>query len=111
MATISKDIAIVNGTEGLCKDEDPELFFPEGKGHVEATREAKGICSRCPIVEECLAVAMKNGEKYGIWGGTTAKEREYLRRRPHQVSSHITVLRLSQGRKDLVPIVDENAIF
>lgn len=111
MATIHKDIAIVDSTESACAKADPDLFFPEGKGHVEATREAKAICSGCPIVEECLAVAMKNGEKYGIWGGATTKEREYLRRRPHQVGNHIRVLRLSQGRKDLVPIVDENAIF
>lgn len=111
MATNNKQVLIVDSAEGLCKDADPDLFFPEGKGHVEATREAKAICSACPIVEECLQVAMQNGEKYGIWGGATTKEREYLRRRPHQVGSHIRILRTSQGRKDLVPIVDENAIF
>lgn len=108
---VKKETFIVDSRDAACATVDPDLFFPEGKDHVQKTREAKAVCSTCPIVENCLEVAMKNGEKFGIWGGATTKEREYLRRRPHQLGNHIRVLRLSQGRKDLVPIEDENAIL
>jgi hypothetical protein len=37
--------------------------------------EAKEICSRCPVITQCLDHAKANGEE-GIWGGTTSRERE-----------------------------------
>ena len=33
-----------------------------------------------PIKEECLAWALKNGERYGVWGGTTEQQRRRLQR-------------------------------
>ena len=62
----------------LCAQTDPEIFFPEKGG---STREAKKICARCPVRAECLEYALKNDERFGIWGGLSERERRRLRRR------------------------------
>lgn len=64
---------------GACArpDIDPELFFPE-RG--QSTGEAKAICARCPVKDVCLEVALANGEKFGIWGGLSERERRRIRK-------------------------------
>ena len=61
--------------KGLCRNEDPEIFFVDPGA---SAAEAKAICKRCPIQPECLAWAIKMRERYGVYGGLTAKERENL---------------------------------
>lgn len=61
-----------------CAQTDPEIFFPEDK---EDVRLAKTICRTCPVTAQCLAFAMENSETFGVWGGTTARERQILRNR------------------------------
>lgn len=62
---------------GLCRGVNPDLFFPE-RG--ESTREAKEVCRGCPVREECLEYALAGGEKFGIWGGLSERERRRIRR-------------------------------
>jgi WhiB family redox-sensing transcriptional regulator len=64
--------------EGLCRTVDPELWFPE-KG--SSAPEAKRLCRRCPVIQQCLAYALENREIYGVWGGHTANELKLLRQR------------------------------
>ena len=61
--------------EGLCKESDPEAFFPEKGG---STKQAKAVCRRCPITEKCLQYALDNEERYGIWGGKSERERRMI---------------------------------
>jgi WhiB family redox-sensing transcriptional regulator len=65
-----------------CTAEDPELFFPVGSGrpYGEQAAEAKRVCHRCPVIDECLEWALAVGEE-GIWGGLDDEERRRLRRR------------------------------
>jgi WhiB family redox-sensing transcriptional regulator len=59
-----------------CRGEDCSLFFPSvGLDTVKA----RVICSICPVREECLAFAVDDVEIVGIWGGTSAKQRQKLR--------------------------------
>ena len=60
-----------------CLGVDPDLFFPERGA---STREAKRVCSACVVREECLEYALANGEKFGIWGGMSERERRRVRR-------------------------------
>jgi WhiB family redox-sensing transcriptional regulator len=60
-----------------CLGVDPDLFFPERGA---STREAKSVCGSCEVREECLEYALVNGEKFGIWGGLSERERRRLRR-------------------------------
>ncbi|HEX6416769.1 MAG TPA: WhiB family transcriptional regulator [Candidatus Saccharimonadales bacterium] len=67
--------------KAVCRDEDPELFFPIGNsGPAKAQIEqAKAVCGRCPVIDACLAHALKTGEDYGVWGGLSEDERRALR--------------------------------
>lgn len=63
--------------EALCAQTDPEIFFPE-KG--QSTREAKLICGRCVVREQCLAYALEDRDLLGVWGGTAPRERNEIRK-------------------------------
>lgn len=54
-------------------------LFPEAS----AQQSARGICTKCPVRRECLAVALDDRIEWGIWGGMTERERRaLLRERP-----------------------------
>jgi WhiB family transcriptional regulator, redox-sensing transcriptional regulator len=69
----------------LCLREDPDLFFPVGNIRSGRTAlqidEAKAVCRRCPVAEQCLSWAVDVGPVEGIWGGTTEGERRTMRLR------------------------------
>lgn len=64
----------------------PDLFFPEGKSNdvIAGEKQAVQVCSTCPVQADCLAYAIANDERYGVWGGKTPTELNALkgRRRP-----------------------------
>ncbi len=60
-----------------CMGVDPDLFFPERGA---STREAKEVCRGCVVQEDCLEYAVTHGEKFGIWGGMSERERRRVRR-------------------------------
>lgn len=64
---------------GRCAETDPELFFPD-KGQPSAP--AKRVCARCEVRVECLQYALDRGERFGIWGGASEKERRRLAKLP-----------------------------
>lgn len=64
--------------DALCSQVDTDLFFPEKGG---STKEAKSVCARCEVREECLNYAMANDERFGIWGGMSAPDRRRRRSR------------------------------
>src|ERR1017187_23691 len=64
-------------TKANCMGFYPDLFFPERGA---STREAKEVCRGCVVREDCLEYALANGEKFGIWGGLSERERRRLRR-------------------------------
>ncbi|MFD6356682.1 WhiB family transcriptional regulator [Nocardia tengchongensis] len=63
---------------GLCAQTAPDAFYPD-KG--ESTEPAKQICQRCAVTRECLNYALDNEEQFGVWGGTSPRERRMMRRR------------------------------
>ena len=68
---------------GACRTENVSTyrrdpFFPE-KG--QPTRVAKRICAPCPVRTECLEYALAAGERWGVWGGLSERERRRLKRR------------------------------
>ena len=64
--------------QASCAKTDPEVFFPS---HGDPAIEARQICARCPVRDDCLAYALDADESYGIWGGLDPDERRNLRRR------------------------------
>jgi WhiB family redox-sensing transcriptional regulator len=67
----------INFTDPLCSQVDTELFFPE-KGDYYTAQVAKKICRQCSHLQECLEWALVN-ERFGVWGGTNAKDRQRIR--------------------------------
>ncbi|WP_030560772.1 WhiB family transcriptional regulator [Streptomyces aureocirculatus] len=63
--------------QALCAQTGPDFFFPEPGSSV---REAKRICRLCAMRPACLAYAIDNDERFGVWGGLSEKERQSLRR-------------------------------
>ena len=74
----------------LCRDEDPELFFPIGTDGPAAVQveQAKRVCRRCAVVQDCLAWAVETGQDAGVWGGTSEDERRALARRAIRLRAH-----------------------
>jgi len=83
MITQDESVAVGSRTEdwqawGACRGLDPGLFFP---GPDDDYEEALVICRGCRVREECLQYALENRERFGIWGGTTERQRRRLMRR------------------------------
>jgi len=71
--------------QGACVDAEPDALFVRGA----AQQLAKGVCTNCPVIAECLADALDNHTEFGVWGGMTERERRaLLRRRPEVASWH-----------------------
>lgn len=75
----------------LCESEDLELFWPAPRSYTSGSPtnrnrilHAKAICRACPLREGCLRWALDNDEREGIWGGTTPKERELIKKSGRQ---------------------------
>lgn len=70
-----------------CRDEDPELFFPVGSSGpaILKIEEAKSVCRRCPVMEQCRQWAMDTGQEAGVWGGLSEDERRSMKRRANRL--------------------------
>ena len=51
-----------------CAGIDPELWFPNDRDPNERAQAIR-ICGTCEVRTECLRVARKRRERFGIWGG------------------------------------------
>jgi WhiB family redox-sensing transcriptional regulator len=61
-------------SRGACVGEDPGIFWDP------RVQEARAICGRCPVAQDCLEHALAVSEPGGIWGGLTIRERRALQR-------------------------------
>jgi WhiB family transcriptional regulator, redox-sensing transcriptional regulator len=61
----------------LCAQTDPEAFFPEKGGSSTA---AKRVCMGCGVRDQCLEWSLRTGQRHGIWGGLSERERRRLLR-------------------------------
>ena len=70
----------------LCASVDPWLFFQHEGSH---SADALKLCRQCPVRAECLESALSWEAQqaqqdmrytYGVWGGTTARERRAILR-------------------------------
>ena len=69
------------GDKAECSGMDVDIFYPDG-GQRSKIRAAQEICGRCIVKNECLNYALKNDERFGIWGGVLINEE--LKRRSRE---------------------------
>ncbi len=69
-----------------CRGDNAVYFF--APNHFERKPEkdvregnARALCRRCRVQEDCLDYALTVGEPHGIWGGLNELERKRLLRR------------------------------
>jgi WhiB family transcriptional regulator, redox-sensing transcriptional regulator len=78
-----------------CRDVDSAIFFsPDGeRGPKRAAREAhaKAICAGCPVIRQCATHAIWYGERYGVWGGLSERERLVFRLRSDRLLAVLSV--------------------
>ncbi len=67
-----------------CTGIPTSMFFPD-QGAAEDAFAALRICRNCPIVDACRDYAVDTFQ-IGIWGGTTDRQRERIRRRQTTLS-------------------------
>ena len=68
--------------QALCRDTDPELFFPIGTTGFALLQleKARQVCGECQVRAECLEFALDTNQDSGIWGGLSEEERRVIRR-------------------------------
>lgn len=60
--------------QAACRGKGHRIFFPERGGEWE---EAMAICAPCPVKTQCADWALRH-ERFGIWGGTSERERRRI---------------------------------
>jgi WhiB family transcriptional regulator, redox-sensing transcriptional regulator len=60
----------------LCRGHDADLWFPTA---TDDDARAIAICRACPVRLDCLGWAIWYNERYGIWGGVSARGRQRMR--------------------------------
>lgn len=63
--------------KAACLDTPSVDFYPKRGA---STKEAKEVCANCEARDECLENALARGDKFGIWGGLSERQRRVVRR-------------------------------
>ncbi len=81
-------VTIIQVKDPLCAQTDPEMFFPSGsKGDgYTTTKYATDICAQCDYTVQCLITAIMNKEEYGIWGGSSPRDRRAIKTRTQAIT-------------------------
>lgn len=61
--------------DAACRGEDPALFFLD-RG--QSATQARAICGRCPVLEECLDYAIDEEISEGVFGGLSPRQRRLM---------------------------------
>lgn len=64
--------------DAACRTASVELFYSHDERDI---RRALALCERCEVRGTCLEFAMEHREHFGVWGGTTERERRRIFRR------------------------------
>lgn len=73
-----------------CRGQDPATFVPPNERQAGPVGRARAVCATCPVTRECLFAALDLERQeivtWGVWGGTTRRERLDLLRREKRAS-------------------------
>ena len=87
--------------DAACRGCDPSLFFP-GRGDNQSVQRAQAVCAACPVQDDCLTHHLP--EKYGVWGGTSERQRRRIRYQ-HRIDRQraTTATAPANHRKEAIP--------
>lgn len=72
----SSSVSSVWRDRAACRGLDTTMFFPQ---QGESVVEARAVCATCPVRAECAGFALVSGQRFGIWGGETERDRRRVR--------------------------------
>lgn len=80
--TIGANMKYPDFTGALCREVGTEFFYPQDGNERDISLYSFGrmICSGCEVKAQCLEWGIQH-EIYGMWGGTTPRERAVIRRK------------------------------
>jgi WhiB family redox-sensing transcriptional regulator len=66
-----------------CRGMGEETFFgadPDERPTLKLSElaRARAICAQCSVARECLQWALSKPEKFGVWGGTSGRQRDRM---------------------------------
>ena len=68
-------------TSATCRGIGVDFFFQEhSTASSSEERKAKSLCKECPVMQACLEWGLAH-ESFGIWGGTSPRQRMQMRRK------------------------------
>lgn len=89
--------------DAKCKGAETELpnLFYNDQSNSEVAR-AKAVClgldgyPACPVKAECLSYALSRPERFGVWGGTSERERRRILRRRRVIARKKEEIRIKE---------------
>jgi len=72
--------------QALCADMDTDIWF-EGLSSHGRVDKLRAICAQCPVSAQCLEFAVANFIPWGVWAGTTPRERLNIRKSGNRLGS------------------------
>jgi WhiB family redox-sensing transcriptional regulator len=69
--------------KAACYGKGSELFFSDSTFKTinkKMIEQAKNVCRTCSVSADCLAYAINQDERFGIWGGYSSKELSILKK-------------------------------
>lgn len=78
--------------DAACRGLNANIFHP----HDNNNSAAVTICNRCSVRTKCLDYAMTNEIWFGIWGGTTERERSRIAGKRYD-PRRVGLLRVERG--------------
>lgn len=74
--------------KAVCRTTKTINWFDEDKHQIKMAKEA---CRKCPVADQCLEFAVRNQERFGVWGGFTPRER-------NKITRHLSVLTKEEAK-------------
>lgn len=67
-----------------CNDTSDSLFFGSNEPDMRPPytlgeiKRARSLCADCPVFRDCLRSSLENREAFGVWAGSTSKQRRKM---------------------------------
>lgn len=78
--------------QAACRGMNPNLFYlDKGNDFGGYCPEVRATCGGCAVRFTCLAVAIVNRERHGLWGGVPFKDRQRVCRKINETARQAAV--------------------
>ncbi len=62
--------------EAVCGGAETEAFYSDTERFLRRLTEQ--YCKKCPVMNQCLEYALASEDQFGVWGGTTPRQRREM---------------------------------